>query len=147
MNSNWSYGPKTVKWGCDLCDLDLWPLTLNFCMDITCAIDNNSRKFHDDTMMETQWKMCHRQTDRRTGRRTDRRTDGRTDLAIHRAAWSLLKTKQTESSTYIVQTVWLNKKLQCGTSHKCRLPVIVFWCGLVMFHFIHICWLAIKNVN
>ena len=27
VNSNWSYGPKTVKLGCYLCDLDLWNLT------------------------------------------------------------------------------------------------------------------------
>ena len=25
MNLNWSYSPETVKLGCDLCDLDLWP--------------------------------------------------------------------------------------------------------------------------
>ena len=25
VNLNWSYGPETVKWGHDLCDLDLWP--------------------------------------------------------------------------------------------------------------------------
>ena len=25
MNSNWSYSPETVKLGCDLCYLDLWP--------------------------------------------------------------------------------------------------------------------------
>ena len=25
VNSNWSYSPETVKFGCDLCDLDLWP--------------------------------------------------------------------------------------------------------------------------
>ena len=35
MNSNWSYKPETVKLGCDLCDLDLWPLTLTFCMDLS----------------------------------------------------------------------------------------------------------------
>ena len=39
--------------GFDLCDLDLWPLTLTFCMDITSVIGNNSWKFHDDMMMET----------------------------------------------------------------------------------------------
>ena len=32
-----------------LCDLHLWPLTLNFCMDVTFAICNNN----DDTMMGT----------------------------------------------------------------------------------------------
>ena len=41
------------KLGCDLCDLDLWPLTLIFCMDITSVIGNNSWKFHDDMMMGT----------------------------------------------------------------------------------------------
>ena len=25
VNSNWNYSPETAKWGCDLCDLDLWP--------------------------------------------------------------------------------------------------------------------------
>ena len=53
VNSNWSYGPETATLGVDLCDLDLWPLTLNFYMDVTSVIGNNSWKFHDDTMMET----------------------------------------------------------------------------------------------
>ena len=53
LNSNWSYGPETAKLAVDLCDLDLWPLTLNFCMDVTFVIGNNSWKFHDDTMMGT----------------------------------------------------------------------------------------------
>ena len=35
VNSNLSYSPETVKLGCDLCDLDLWSLTLTFCMDLT----------------------------------------------------------------------------------------------------------------
>ena len=41
------------KLGRDLCDLDLWPLTLNFCMDLTLVLGDNSWKFHDDTMMGT----------------------------------------------------------------------------------------------
>ena len=53
VNSNWSYSPETAKLGFDLCDLDLWPLTLTFCMDISSVIGNHSWKFHDDTMMET----------------------------------------------------------------------------------------------
>ena len=53
VNSNWSYSPETVKLGCDLCDLDLWPLTLTFCMNLTLVIGNNSWKFQDDTMMGT----------------------------------------------------------------------------------------------
>ena len=53
VNSNWSYSPETVKLDCDLCDLDLWPLTLTFCVDLTLVICNSSWKFHDDTMMGT----------------------------------------------------------------------------------------------
>ena len=53
MNSNRSYSPETVKLGCDLYDLDLWPLTLAFCMDLTLVIGNNFWKFHDDPMMGT----------------------------------------------------------------------------------------------
>ena len=34
--------PETTKLGYDLCDLDLWPMTLTFCMDITFVIGNNS---------------------------------------------------------------------------------------------------------
>ena len=47
------YSPETVKLGCDLCDLDLWPLTITFCMDVTLVFGNNFGKFHDDTMMGT----------------------------------------------------------------------------------------------
>ena len=53
VNSNWGYSLETVKLGCDLCDLDLWPMTLTFCMDIIFVIGNNSWKFCDDTMMGT----------------------------------------------------------------------------------------------
>ena len=53
LNSNWSYSPETAKLGCDLCDLDLWPLTLTFCMDLTLVIGNTSWKFHDEPMMGT----------------------------------------------------------------------------------------------
>ena len=85
VNSNWS--PETAKLGVDLCDLDLWPLTLTFCMDITFDHGYNSWKFHDDTMMGTWWKRC----DRRTDGRTDRQTDRQTENTICRAAWSQLK--------------------------------------------------------
>ena len=43
--------------------LDLWPLTLNFCMDITFLNGNNSWKFHDNTLTGTLYKRCNRQTD------------------------------------------------------------------------------------
>ena len=42
VNSNWSYSPETVELGYDLCDLDLLPQTLTFCMDVTFVIGNNS---------------------------------------------------------------------------------------------------------
>ena len=71
VNSNWSYSPETVKLGCDLCDLDLWPLTLAFCMEITSVTGNNFWKFHDDTMMGTSSKRCDGQMDGRTDRRTE----------------------------------------------------------------------------
>ena len=72
-----------AKLGVELCDLDLWPLTLTFCMDITSDHGNNYWKFHDDTMMGTWWKRCDG--------RTDRQTDRRTDWTSHIAAWSQLK--------------------------------------------------------
>ena len=67
VNSKWSYSPEMAKLDFDLCDPDLWSLTLTFCMGITSVIGNHSCKFHDDTMIGTQWKIC------------DRRTDGQTD--------------------------------------------------------------------
>ena len=73
--------PETVMLGCDLCDLDLWPLTLTFCMDHTLVLGDNSWKFHDDTMMGNIVKKVWQ---------TDRWTDENT---IHRAAWSQLKIK------------------------------------------------------
>ena len=48
-----NYSPQTVKLGFDICDLDLWPLTLTFCMDLILVIGNNSWKFHDDMMRVT----------------------------------------------------------------------------------------------
>ena len=86
MNSDWSHGPETAKWDHDLCNLDLSPLTLAFCMDITSVIGNHFWKFHDDTMRGTLWKRCHRQT--------DRQADRQTEITIPRAAWSQLKTHE-----------------------------------------------------
>ena len=80
VNSNWSYRPETVTLGCDLCDLDLWPLTLTFCMDITFVIGNNF-------MMIQWWEHSQKGV-------TDRQTDRRTDWTICGAAWSQLKSTQ-----------------------------------------------------
>ena len=63
MNSNWSYDPETAKWDHDLLDLDLWHLTLAFCMDITSVNGNISWKFQDDTMTGTLSKRCDGRTD------------------------------------------------------------------------------------
>ena len=52
-NSNWSYSPQMVKLGFDLCELHLWSLTLNFCMDITFVDGNYPRKFNDEKMTGT----------------------------------------------------------------------------------------------
>ena len=76
VNSNSSYDPETAKFGFDLCDLDIWPLTLTFCMGITSVNGNNSWKFHNDTLREHSEKGV---------------TDGQTDWTIHGAAWSQLK--------------------------------------------------------
>ena len=78
VNSNWSYSQK-VKLGFDLCDLDLWPLTLTFCMDITFVVITP-----ENFMMIRWWE--HR----------DRQMDGRMDWTIHRAAWSQLKTNNKQ---------------------------------------------------
>ena len=53
LNSNWSYSPETAKLAVELCDVDLWPLTLTLCMDVTFLIGSNSWKFCDDTMIGT----------------------------------------------------------------------------------------------
>ena len=68
VNSNWGYGPETAKWGHGLCDLDLWPLTLTFCMDITSVDGNNFSRWYDDrNIVKKVWW---------TDRQTDRQTDG-----------------------------------------------------------------------
>ena len=65
VNPNWSYSPETAKLGCDLCDLDLWPMTLTFCMDITSVIGNYKILwwYDDRNIVKKVWQ-------------TDGRTDG-----------------------------------------------------------------------
>ena len=85
VNSNWSYGPETVKLGFDLCDPDLWPWPFAWTSLLSLVIiGNTSWKFHDDrNMVKKVWW-------------TDRRTDRQTDWTIHKAAWSQLKTRDTK---------------------------------------------------
>ena len=59
----------------DLYDLDLGPLTLAFCMDITFVNGLNSWKFHDDTNTGTLWKRCY-------SRQIDGQMDGLTEVFL-----------------------------------------------------------------
>ena len=61
-----------------LCDLDLWPLTLTFCMDVTFVMTS------ENFVMIWWWEHSQKGV-------TDGQTDGQTDWTIHRAAWSQLK--------------------------------------------------------
>ena len=70
VNSNWSYSPETAKLGYDLGDLDLWPMTLTFCMDITFVIGNNSENF-----VAIWWQEHSEKGDRQTDGRTDRQKE------------------------------------------------------------------------
>ena len=74
---------KRLRLGFDLSDLDLWPLTLTFSMDLTFVIGNNSWWYDDGNIVKKVWQM-----DRRTYGRTDRQMEN----TICRAAWSQLKT-------------------------------------------------------
>ena len=55
-----------AKLGVDLCDLDLWPVTLTFCMDIASVIGKNSWKFHDDGNIVKKVWQADGQTDRQS---------------------------------------------------------------------------------
>ena len=68
----------------DLRDVELWPLTMNFCMDITFVNGNNSWNF----MMIRWQEHCEKGV---TDGRTDRRTDRQMERSVLRAAWSQLK--------------------------------------------------------
>ena len=82
MNSNWSYSPETVKLGRDLCDLDLWPLTLTFAWTLLWSVVITPENF----MTIRWWEHSQKGV-------TDRQTDGPTENTIHRAAWSQLKNR------------------------------------------------------
>ena len=96
VNSNWSCRPDTAKLGFDLCDLDLWPLTLTICMDLTLVIVNNSWNFMIRWWEHSKKGVTHGQT--------DRQTDRQTESTICRAAWSQLKNCSSYGpcSTFVV---------------------------------------------
>ena len=104
VNSIRSYDPETAKWGQDLCDPHLWPLTLTFCMDITSASANKSWKFQDDTMTGTLSKRCDG--------RTDGQTDGQTETSVLSAAWSQLKTTTDIHTITIANSLVLSWNLK-----------------------------------
>ena len=100
---------RKAKWGVDLCDLDLWPLTLTLCMNITFVHGNNSWKFHDDTMMGTWCKRCDGRTDRQTDRRTDELSQSYSCLvAAENKTWMITYTKKFHEViiTYPFHRVW-----------------------------------------
>ena len=73
MNSNWSYSPETAKLGYDLCGLDLWPMTLTFCMDITSVVITPENVVMIRRKEHSEKGVTDRQTDRWTDRQTDRK--------------------------------------------------------------------------
>ena len=85
---------KRLKLGFDLCDLDLWPLGLTFCMDITSTDGNIFWQFHDDRLSVTDG-------------RTDRQADWNIDRAVYWQlhAWNksihLLEIFSRQISTFI----------------------------------------------
>ena len=97
---------KHPDWGTicfDFCELDLWPLTLTFCMDIAFINGDKSWKFHDDTMTGTLWKRSEK-TDRHTDGQTDRQTDRQMDRSVLKAAWSQLKIEGTSAKYHLIVT-------------------------------------------
>ena len=97
MNSNWSYSPETVKLGCDLCDLDLWPFAWTLLWSLVITSEN--------FMMIQWWEHSQKGV---TDRRTDGRTDRQMENTICRAAWSQLKITQCLMTPYIATGIWVN---------------------------------------
>ena len=102
--------PETAKLGFDLRDLDLWLLTLTFCMDLTSVIGNNSWMFHDVRWWEHSEKGV-------TDGRADGRTDKQIEWTIHRAAWPQLKTQHDTIKQYLMK-----RKLSFIVRHSNKIP-------------------------
>ena len=96
-NSTWSYSPETVKLGCDLCDLDLWPWPFAWTSLWSLVITP------ENFMMIRWWEHSQKGV---TNRQTDRQTDGWTENTVHRAAWSQLKTRYFICKWHL--KYWLN---------------------------------------
>ena len=81
-NLNLSYRPETAQLDFDLCDLDLWPLTLTFCMESLLSLVITPENV---TMIPWQ-EHCAKRCKRRTDGLTDRRTDGQRKMC----SWSYM---------------------------------------------------------
>ena len=119
---HWSYSPETVKMGCDLCDLDLWPWPFAWTLLWSLVITP------ENFMMIRWWEHSQKGV-------TDRRTDGQTENTICRAAWSQLKITHDD----IIK--W--KHFPCywpfvGGIHQSLVnsPHKGQWCGALMFSLI-----------
>ena len=115
MNSNWSYSPETVKLGCDLCDLDLWPWPFAWTSLLSLVITP------ENFMMIGWWEHGQKGvTDRRTDRQTDGQTDGRTDWTIHRAAWIAAKNNRAPLLCCFQLCAWFHCHMWIQTGVKVR---------------------------
>ena len=126
MNSNWSYSPETVKLGCDLCDLDLWPWPFAWTLLWSLVITP------ENFMMIPWWEHSQKGV-------TDGQTDRRTENTICRAAWSQLKTLGHLFSTtssfvrHFKATGELKLELQTGNAQFGSKPVIFLSCVTFKF--------------
>ena len=122
VNSNWSYSPETVKLGCDLCDLDLWPWP--FVWTLFWSLVITPQNF----MMIRWWEHSQKGV---TDGRTDGETERQTENTICRAAWSQLKTTTAHhhSNNHPADFLWEALKLRLPTTivvqYKITIPTII----------------------
>ena len=87
MNSNWNYGPETVKWGHDFCDLDLWPWPFAWTSRLSLIMTP------ENFMMIRWWEPREKGV-------TDGQTDRQTKRSVLRAVWSQQKIVTCHLITY-----------------------------------------------
>ena len=78
VNSNWSYGQETAKWGHDLCDLHLWPWPFAWTSHRSMVINA------ENLGIIRRQEHCQKSV-------TDGRTNRWTKNVLRAAAWSQLK--------------------------------------------------------
>ena len=150
MNSNWSYSPETVKLGCDLCDLDLWPWPFAWTSLLSLVITP------ENFMMIRWWEHSQKGvTDGRTDRRTDGQTDRRKIPFVEVLGCSLKYTKaisisQTDWYRIMYGLVWImifwsRKTAGCPAMSPHKIPwlfpdisLTILWFSLTMRHIIGI---------